>query len=361
MSDIIKSKIDLLRPDLPFIIKEINDRQYDIQPEFKRYGVKGMLHALDDARNNLEYLFSAVESDSIVLFQQYNRWVNTLFINLKLPVDSMEIFYYCTKEVFKEMLDKGLMDEKLFLKLIEFIEIGIEALKNEEYESISYFQNDNPFKELLHKYSEFIFSGDKISAIKLFMNISKSEIEIRDIYKFIVQPFQLELGNLWHENKINVAQEHFATAVSQIAMSTLYERIFATPKIGRTFLGTCVQGELHEFGIRMICDYMESCGWDTYYLGANMSHNAIVKMINEKKPDIISISCAMTFNISKVQDLIEQIKSSGIATPVTVGGYPFNLDKQLWKKIGADAYSSDFEDAHLISEELCSVGKYEIT
>ena len=28
MSETIKSKIDLLRPDLPFIIKDINDRQY---------------------------------------------------------------------------------------------------------------------------------------------------------------------------------------------------------------------------------------------------------------------------------------------------------------------------------------------
>lgn len=360
MSDTIKSKIDLLRTDLPFIIKEINDRQYDIQPEFKKYGAKGMLHALDDAKTNLEYLFSAIEADSKLLFQQYNRWVNTLFINLKLPVDSMVIFYYCSKQVFKEMFDKGLMDEKLFAKLIEYIEIGIESLKNEEYEIISYFQKDNPYRELLHKYSEFIFLGDKISAIKLFTDISRSDVEIKNIYKYILQPFQLELGNLWHQNKINVAQEHFATAVSQVAMSLLYERIFATPKSEKIFLGTCVQGELHEFGIRMICDYMEYCGWNTYYLGANMPPNGIIQMINKTNPDVIAISCAMTFNISKVQNLIKAIKSSGISTPITVGGYPFNLDKCLWEKIGANAYSSDFEGAYSTSERFSSVVKNEV-
>jgi len=360
MIETLKSKVDLLRPNLPFIIKEINDRQYLIQPEFNRYGVKGMLHALDDARINIDYLFSSIEADSKLLFQHYNRWVNGLFTNLKLPVDSMKIFYVCTKQVFKEMLEKGLVDTELFSKIEEYIEIGIEALKNEEYESISYFQNDNPFKELLHKYSEFIFAGDKISAIKLFKDISRSDIEIKDIYKYILQPFQLELGNLWHENKINVAQEHFATAISQVAMSLLYERIFSTPKNKKVFLGTCVQGELHEFGIRMICDYMEYRGWNTYYLGANMSHNGIIQMINEKKPDIITISCAMTFNISKVQDLIEAIKNSGIATPITVGGYPFNMDKGLWKKIGADASSSDFEEVYSMSEKLCNAGADEV-
>ena len=309
MINTLKSKIDLLRPNLPFIIKEINDRQYVIQPEFNRYGAKGMIHALDDAKINIDYLFSSIEADSKLLFKQYNRWVNGLFTNLKLPVNSMEIFYICTKEVFKEMFDKGLLDEALFSKVDEYIDSGIESLKNEKYEPITYFQKDNPFRNLLDKYSKFIYEGDKISAIKLFTDISRSDIEIKDIYRYILQPFQLELGNLWHENKITVAQEHFATAVSQVAMSLLYERIFATPKNKRVFLGTCVQGELHEFGIRMICDYMEYCGWNTYYLGANMSHNGIIKMVNEKKPDIITISCAMTFNISKVQDLIEAIKN----------------------------------------------------
>ena len=92
MSDTIKSKIDLLRLDLPFIIKEIVDRQYSIQPEFKKYSSKGMLHSLDDCKNNQDYLLSAIEVDSKLLFQQYNQWVNTLFINLKLHVDTMEIF-----------------------------------------------------------------------------------------------------------------------------------------------------------------------------------------------------------------------------------------------------------------------------
>jgi len=353
MIDTIKSKIDLLRPRLPFIINEINDRQYIIQPEFNKYGIAGVLHALDDAKTNLEYLFSAVEADSKLLFQQYNRWVNTLFVNLKLPVDSMEIFYHCTKEVFNDLVHKGEMDEDLFTKFIEYIDIGVEALKNEKYESVSYFKNDNPLSDLLHKYSKFIFAGDKISAIKFFTDICKSDIEIKDIYRYILQPFQLELGNLWHESKINVAQEHYATAVSQVAMSMLYERIFATPKNDKIFLGTCVQGELHEFGIRMICDYMEYCGWNTFYLGANMSHSAIIQMINEKHPDIITISCSMTFNISKVQNLIKSIKGSGISTPITVGGYPFNLDKQLWRKIGADVYTNDFEEVYTMSEKLC--------
>jgi MerR family transcriptional regulator, light-induced transcriptional regulator len=68
----------------------------------------------------------------------------------------------------------------------------------------------------------------------------------------------------------------------------------------------------------------------------------------------------MTFNIPKVQNLIQAIKRSKISTPITVGGYPFNLDKNLWKKIGADAYSSDFEEVCSMSENLCNVDNNEV-
>ena len=52
--------IDALRVAMPELIKEIVERQYLLQPEFHRYGDKGLLHSLEDAKYNLEYLLSSV-------------------------------------------------------------------------------------------------------------------------------------------------------------------------------------------------------------------------------------------------------------------------------------------------------------
>jgi len=211
----------------------------------------------------------------------------------------------------------------------------------------------NPYKEFLNKYWKLVFFSDKKSLTKFIMDICESSIEIKDIYSFIIQPFQVELGELWYENKISIAQEHYGTAVSQFVMTLLYKRIFAVPKNGKIFLGTCVKGELHELGIRMVCDYMENSGYRTCYLGANMDNKMVIQRINKKKPNIIAISCTMRFNIPRVSNLIQAIKSSGINTPLIVGGYPFNLDTNLCKEVGADACSQSFEETYLISEELC--------
>ena len=76
----------------------------------------------------------------------------------------------------------------------------------------------------------------------------------------------------------------------------------------------------------------------------------------KKNPDVVAISCTMTFNVSKVKNLVNAIRSFKKSTPIIVGGYPFNLDSCLWEKIGADACSCDFESAYAISEELYSRG-----
>ena len=37
---------------------------------------------------------------------------------------------------------------------------------------------------------------------------------------------------------------------------------------------------------------------------------------------------------------------------IIVGGYPFNIDKDLWKKVGADGQAVDAETALKIADNL---------
>jgi len=55
-------------------------------------------------------------------------------------------------------------------------------------------------------------------------------------------------------NEVSVAQEHYCTAATQLIMSQLYPHIFAGEKTERTLIATCVAGDLHEIGIRMVSD-----------------------------------------------------------------------------------------------------------
>jgi len=349
--EISEAGLERIKEDMPFIVRDIVDKQAAAQPALLLHDPKDRQSALADAGNHLDFLLSSIEMESRELFLHYNRWLFSRFDYLNLPADALQLFYSCAKKTFEERYEEGRLEDALFSKLTDYIDFGTSSLDNDT-NTAPPVGEENPFAETLSLYRGFVFSGNRRSAAALVTGLSEKGTELRILYKYIFQPFQLELGDLWHKRQISVAQEHYATAVSQLIMSLLYDRVFSTPKNGRILVGTCVAGELHEFGIRMICDYMESCGWDTRYLGASMPDSAILDMVRIARPHVVAISCTMTTNLPKARSLIRLLKSEPEPASVIVGGFPFNQDGLLWKKVGADACSRDFEEALHVSNAL---------
>jgi methylmalonyl-CoA mutase cobalamin-binding domain/chain len=116
----------------------------------------------------------------------------------------------------------------------------------------------------------------------------------------------------------------------------------------------CVGGELHEMGVRMVADFFEMDGWDSYYLGANTPPAGVLASLRERPVDVVGISATMTFHVRRVASLIEQIRAADLAydVKVLVGGYPFNIAPDLWQEIGADGYAASAEHAVDLANQL---------
>ncbi|MGW8181629.1 MAG: cobalamin B12-binding domain-containing protein, partial [bacterium] len=134
----------------------------------------------------------------------------------------------------------------------------------------------------------------------------------------------------------------------------LYPYIFATEKMGKKLVATCVSGELHEIGIRMVSDFFEMAGWDTYYLGANTPLESVLKIIVDQNPDLVCLSATMTFHVGQVAQIITRIREleDGQRLAIMVGGYPFNVAPGLWKKFGADACAGNAQEAVEVATRL---------
>ena len=137
-------------------------------------------------------------------------------------------------------------------------------------------------------------------------------------------------------------------------MSQLYPLVFATPRIGRTLVATCVAGDLHEIGARMIADFLEMEGWDTFYLGANAPTADVVSTARERRADLLAISATMTAHVGEVRALIAAVRSDAATAGVKilVGGSPFNVAPELWRQVGADAVAADAASAVTAAADL---------
>jgi len=200
-----------------------------------------------------------------------------------------------------------------------------------------------------------LLKGDRHQATRLILDAVENGLPVREAYLEIFQPGLHEVGRLWQTNQISVAQEHYCTAATQLIMSQLYPKIFTTERNGRLLVATCVGGELHEIGIRMVADFFEMEGWDTMYLGADTPTDSLIETVQARNPDVLAISAAMTFNIAAVTELVRRVRDASPGKPkILVGGRPFNMSKELWKRTAADGYAGDALEAVRVGEALLS-------
>ena len=203
------------------------------------------------------------------------------------------------------------------------------------------------FSALAEAYLDALLAADRAKAHLIITDALRDGLSIRNLYLCVFQPVQREVGRLWLINKVSVTEEHFCTAATQTIMSDLYPQIISSSRCNKTLVAACVGSELHEIGMRMVADFFEMEGWDTYYLGAGIPPEQLLSAIEQRKPELVALSATMTYHVAKVQEFIAAIRSTfSAATPrIMVGGMPFNMDTGLWRTVGADVWAPDAEQA----------------
>ncbi|MGM0411662.1 MAG: cobalamin B12-binding domain-containing protein, partial [Bacillota bacterium] len=323
--------------------KEIQDYHYKKSSELKeKYNSEQDKHFFKDIKYHLTYLSEAISLNSLTLFENYINWTKVLFENIDISLKAFED----NLKYIEEILAKKLNNEELDI-LKNYLHSGVKILNQENETPESHINKDNPLYSLATKYLNILLDGNRRKASELILKAVEEGAEIKDIYLNVFQPVQREIGRLWQLNKVSIAKEHYFTSVTQLIMSQLYKYILNSEKKNKTSITTCVGDELHELGIRMIADLLEMEGWNTIHLGANIPIKDIVDEIEKNEADILAISVTMVANLKKAEKLINEVKANEKIkkTKVMVGGYAFNINKDLWKEIGADGYAEDLKGA----------------
>ena len=335
------------------LAEKITELQYSRQAAiWKPYGRSGYEKSVRDAAYHLSYLAEAVAANEPALYIEYLGWVKVLFAGLKFPEEALVSVLECTREVLSE--DLPVEEQALAL---EILDKGVKSLAEAALVPPSFIEGDTSLDNLARQYLRALLHGDRQGASKMILNEVQNGESIRNIYKLVFERTQREIGRLWQINQINVAQEHFCTAATQMIMSQLYPFIFSGQRKERRLVVACVGGELHEIGARMVADFFEMEGWDSHFLGANTPPESVVAAVLDKKADLLALSATMTFHIGKVTEIIAMLRAreASARTPVLVGGYPFNLSPALWEQVGADGYAPDAETAIQEAAKLIAV------
>ncbi|GGN90778.1 cobalamin-dependent protein [Saccharibacillus kuerlensis] len=323
---------------------EVTEEQYKIQPDLMdRYGRPGFEKSRRDTVYTLNYLAEGVMMDSPSLFVHYIGWLKQLLAGYGLT----DIDIRMKLELILGRVRAGKRNEQVE-RTIRILEMGI--LRTEQPAEVpSFISEDHHLGRESRSYLDALLRNDRLGAYALVDSLFERGEIIRNIYRYVFQSSQYEVGRLWQTQQISVADEHYCTAVTQSAMSRLYTQWIGgeRPKTGGVLVSACVGGELHEIGLRMLTDVFEMEGWDTHYLGANADEEKLAEMVVRRGADLVALSATMTFHVHLMKKLIGHLRADKRLenVKIMVGGLPFNLDPSLWSRVGADGYAPDAESA----------------
>ncbi len=313
----------------------------------ERYGKKGQERCLKDANYHLTYLAESLGVGRPGLFAHYIAWAKVLLTGLGIPISDLADNLHLLHEVLTQEIPES-------SDLEEYVKAGLKELSELSSQLPTFIKPEHPHSQLANRYLHHLLQGQRQMASQLILKSVREGIAVKDIYLDVFQRSQYEIGRLWQMNQISVAQEHYCTAATQLIMSQLYSYIFTTEKCGRVLVATCVGEELHEIGMRMVSDFFEMAGWDTFYLGANMPTSSILTELREREASVLAVSATMTFHLQATADLIKFVRHVPELNhlKIIVGGYCFNLDPSLWQQVGADGYAPNAQQAIEIANQL---------
>jgi PAS domain S-box-containing protein len=322
-------------------------REFVRRPELEaRYGKAGRGKCLQDAGYHLAYLAQAIACNSHALFADYIGWAKVMLTKRGIPAIDLEGLLENMQESLQAMLPPDFSD-----LACGYLDAALRQLPHLPEDVPSYISEGTP---LAAQYLKALLRGDRHLASKLVLDAVQHGTPVRDIYLQVFECTQHEIGRLWQVNQISVAQEHYCTGATQQIMSQLYPYIFGAAKTGGTLVATCITGDFHEMGIRMLCDFFEMDGWRTYYLGADVPAKDIIQTVVKNNANVLAISATITYHVRGVESLIAAVRRtpecSGVK--VLVGGYPFKVVPDLWMRIGADGSAAGAQEAVTVADRL---------
>ena len=199
--------------------------------------------------------------------------------------------------------------------------------------------------------NEAVINGDQNKAIELTKAALKEKVNAEKILKEGLISAMDTIGECFTRNEIYIPEMLIAARAMKSAMAILEPELVkaGVKPVGKLIIGT-VAGDLHDIGKNLVAMMMKGAGFDVIDLGVDVSAAKFVEQAKTTKTNIVGMSTLLTTTMPAMEEVVKELKRSGVNAKVIVGGAP--LTQEYATKIGADGYAADAATAVTIAKGL---------
>jgi methanogenic corrinoid protein MtbC1 len=113
-----------------------------------------------------------------------------------------------------------------------------------------------------------------------------------------------------------------------------------TKRLGKAIIGT-VAGDIHDIGKDIVVFMLDVNGFEVYDLGVDVPPKKFVEKIRETNARVVGLSGFLTLAFDSMKETVDVIKAAGLRDKVKIMIGGGQIDEEIKKYTGADAYGKD--------------------
>lgn len=316
------------------------------RPEVEQqFGTSAFDYWKDHFGQRIRELSAALAEQQPAMFLSRVRWSRTAFLAREVPESLLHESLICLAEILDEELPATCRHapQEYIAAAVNSFETSAPAPKE--------LGPQDPDSKLAMQYLLQILEGNCDAAIRLIIDAHDQGMTLEATYQVLVIA-QREIGRMWHEAEVNIAEEHLVTSTTLRAMSVLAYEAERQPFNGKTVVAAAVAGNVHDMGIRVVTDFFSFAGWRAVCLGGDLPSAEIARAVSCFDASLVLLSAAMTTQLKSVRQTIQAIREINKECKIMIGGSALQDTPEIWQQLGADAYTSTPAEAVKTGMEL---------
>ena len=207
--------------------------------------------------------------------------------------------------------------------------------------------------QLALDYVSALVAGNERGAAAMVLDaLSAGRLSVREALDAVLAPAQRELGRMWHQGLIGVAEEHFGSIVTARVLARTMAHAPVVQDNGRMVVTASVARDAHDLGVQIVSAFFELDGWRSICLGGNTPIEDLVQFVVRFDADLVALGATMDAQREIAARTIAALRAARPKQRVIVGGSAFAGDASLWRRIGADAYAGSASAAVDLGRQL---------
>ena len=141
--------------------------------------------------------------------------------------------------------------------------------------------------------------------------------------------------------------------IAEIIKPKMQEEV-STEKLGKAIIGT-VAGDIHDIGKDIVVFMLDVSGFEVIDLGVDVPAQKFVDAIKESGATVVGLSGFLTLAFDSMKETVDAIKAAGLRDNVKIMIGGGQIDEEIKKYAGADAYGRDAMTGVALTKEWLGV------